>query len=188
MSIMQMVSAVGYFFMLSAGLLMGPTMTKFIIITIGYMLANFGQYCFYLIMMISIINTVEYHEYTYGSRNEAIITSLRPFLTKLASALVVAITSVSYMVFGVTGFSNRISDMENQTARKLITEAEKLSSINTILQEVQKSQTKGLLIVFTVVPLVLMYLSYLIYKRKYRLDEGEYDRICAELAKRKAAK
>jgi melibiose permease/lactose/raffinose/galactose permease len=39
-----------------------------------------------------------------------------------------------------------------------------------------------------VVPLVLMYLSYLIYKRKYRLDEGEYDRICAELAKRKAAK
>ncbi|NLE15728.1 MAG: hypothetical protein GX626_07635 [Spirochaetales bacterium] len=188
MAIMQKVSAAGYFFMLAAGLLMGPTTTKFMIITIGYMLANFGQYCFYLIMMISIINTVEYHEYTFGSRNEAIITSLRPFLTKFASALVVAITSASYMVFGVTGFSNRISDMENQTARKLISEAEKLSNITTILQEVQKSQTKGLLVVFTVVPLVLMYLSYLIYKRKYRLDEGEYDRICAELAKRKAAK
>lgn len=187
MTIMQIVSAVGYCFMLAAGLLMSPATAKFMIITAGYMLANFGQYCFYLIMMISIINTVEYHEYKFGSRNEAIITSLRPFLTKLGSALVVAITSASYMVFGVTGFSNRISEMENQTARMLITEAEKLSNITTILAEVQKSQTKGLLVVFTVVPLALMFLSYLIYQKKYRLDEGEYDRLCLELAKRNEA-
>ncbi len=185
MTFMQVVSAIGYCFMLAAGILLSPTMTKFMIITIGYMLANFGQYCFYLIMMISIINTVEYHQYTYGSRNEAIITSLRPFLTKMGSALVVAITSVSYLVFGVTGFSNRISDLENQTARMLITESEKLSSITTILMEVQENQTKGLLVVFTLIPLILMLLSYFIYQRKYRLDEDEYDRICAELAKRK---
>lgn len=188
MTLMQIVSAVGYCFMLAAGLLMSATMTKFIVITIGYMLANFGQYCFYLIMMISIINTVEYNEYKYGSRNEAIITSLRPFLTKLGSALVVAITSISYLAFGVTGFTNRISDMENQAARMLVTETEKLSLINTILLEVQTSQTKGLLITFTLLPLALMFFSYCIYQKKYQLDETEYDRICTVLAGRKESK
>ena len=38
-----------------------------------------------------------------GERDEAIITSLRPFFTKLASAIVVAVTSATYLIFGVTG-------------------------------------------------------------------------------------
>ncbi len=185
MTIMQIISILGYLIMLIPGLLFPTGMTKFFTITIGYMLANFGQYCFYLIMMISIINTVEYNELKFGARNEAIITSLRPFLTKLSSALVVAITSASYIVFGVTGFSNRISEMENQAARMLITETEKLSTINTILTEVQQSQTVGLLVVFTVVPMILMLVSYFLYQKKYKLDEKEYDSICAALAERK---
>ena len=59
--------------------------------TLGYMLSNFGQYGFYLVMMISIINTVEYNEYKHGTREEAIIASIRPFFTKMGSALVVVI-------------------------------------------------------------------------------------------------
>ena len=37
----------------------------------------------------------------------------------------------------------------------------------------------------TVLPFLLMLLSYLIYRRHYKLDEAEYDRICGELALRK---
>lgn len=111
--------------MLAAGLFLPSDMTKFWAVVVGYMLSNFGQYGYYLIMMISIINTVEYNEYRTGERDEAIIASLRPFLTKLASALIVLITNASYIIFGVTGYTNRISDFENQCARKLITESEK---------------------------------------------------------------
>lgn len=184
MSLMQLIALAGYAIMLFAGLAMPATMTKFSILTFGYMLANFGQYCFYLIMMISIINTVEYNEYKHGVRSEAIITSLRPFLTKLASALVVAVTTLSFLVFRVTGFSNRISDLENLTARNLISEAEKLSRVTTLLTQVDKSQTNGLLCTFTLLPLAMMLVSYYIYKKKYQLDEEKYDWICAELAKR----
>ena len=38
----------------------------------------------------------------------------------------------------------------------------------------------------TVLPCALMFLSYILYKRRYKLDEAEYDRICAELEARKA--
>lgn len=186
MKIMMITSTVGYILMVLPGVFMGTGMLKFWIIVIGYTFANFGQYGFYLVMMISIINTVEYNEYKFGTRDEAIIASLRPFLTKMASALIVAITSISYMVFGVTDYTNRISDLERAAASGAITEAEKLSSIGNVLAGVSSSQTTGLLISVTVLPFVLMFISYLLYQKHYKLDEDEYQRICGELEKRKA--
>ena len=161
---------------------------KFLLITLGYMLANFGQYGFYLILMISVINTVEYNEYKHGSRDEGIITSLRPFLTKLASALTVLVASATYLITGVTKYTNQISTLENAAAAGDITEAEKLTAIHELLRGVQHSQSLGLLLVMTVIPAVFMALAYVLYLRHYKLDEPEYDRICEELQSRRAGR
>lgn len=185
MTYMMAISGTGYAIMLVSGLIMAPTVIKFYVITIGYMLSNFGQYCYYLVMMISIINTVEYNEYKHGVRSEAIITSLRPFLTKMGSAIIVAFTSATYLLFGVTRFTNQISDLENQAARNVLSETDKLASITTVLKGVDGSQTIGLLLAFTLIPCILMFISYILYKRKYKLDEDEYERICNEISKAK---
>ena len=195
MSILLKVALVGYAVMLAAGLAMQSGAVKvlgmdlkFLIITIGYMLANFGQYGYYLILMISVINTVEYNEYLHGTRDEGIITSMRPFLTKLASALTVIIATGTYMLTGVTQYTNRISSLENAAAAGHITEAEKLSQIQELLRGVTHEQSLGLLLVMVVVPLVLLVITYILYIRHYKLDEPEYDRICAELKARRAGK
>ena len=186
MGILAAISLVGYAVMLAAGLFLPSDMTKFWAVVVGYMLSNFGQYGYYLIMMISIINTVEYNEYRTGERDEAIIASLRPFLTKLASALIVLITNASYIIFGVTGYTNRISDFENQCARKLITESEKISSISGVISGIEPGKTLALLLCMVVIPCALMLVSYVLYKKHYKLDEDEYARICSELEARKA--
>ena len=183
MNIMVCISAVGYALMLAAGLLLPGGDAKFWLLTVGYMLSNFGQYCFYLIMMISIINTVEYNEYRFGRRDEAIIASLRPFLTKLASAIIAALTSASYLIFGVTSYTNQISALEQQSAQGLISEADKLSQIDAILVGVAPWQTHSLLLCMTLLPFALMLLSHLLYRKHYRLDEAEYKRICKELGR-----
>ncbi len=136
-------------------------------------------------MMISILNTVEYNEYKFGTRDEAIIASLRPFLTKMSSALLVMITSLTYMAFGVTEYTNQISGFENQAASGAITEEQKLEAIDKVLTNVDSTQTDGLLFVMVILSAVMMIASYLIYKKKYTLDEATYDHICAELEKRK---
>lgn len=186
MGILAAISLVGYAVMLAAGLFLPSDMTKFWAVVVGYMLSNFGQYGYYLIMMISIINTVEYNEYRTGERDEAIIASLRPFLTKLASALIVLITNASYIIFGVTGYTNRISDFENQCARKLITESEKISSISGVISGIEPGKTLALLLCMVIIPCALMLVSYVLYKKHYKLDEDEYARICSELEARKA--
>ena len=189
---LMLVGAVGYATQLIAGLtlhagsvMLGGMDLKFLLITIGYMLANFGQYGFYLIMMISIINTVEYNEYKHGTRDEGIITSLRPFLTKLASALTVVIATVTYLVCHVTEYTNGISSLEQAANAMKITDAEKLSSIESLLQGVEHRQALGLLLCMTVLPFALMLLSHILYQRHYKLDEEEYDQIVAALEARK---
>ena len=192
MDIMMLVSTLGYAFMLFAylfmqkgsGSLAGFDM-KFVVVTLGYMLANFGQYGFYLIMMISVMNTVEYNELKRGTRDEGIISSLRPFITKLASALYVAIAYLTYVIFNILQYTNGISDIETEANRHLITDVEKNQKIAELLQGVEPSQSGGLLLVMTVLPFLLMLISYLLYKKHYTLDEPEYDRICKELETKK---
>ena len=181
MSILLGISAVGYAVQILAGLLLPSGNLEFWVLTVGYMLANFGQYGFYLILMISIFNTVEYNELKHGTRDEAIITSMRPFLTKLSSALVILIAYASYMLCRVTSYTNQISDLENLAERGAITAAEKSTQIAEILSRVQPSQTLGLLLAMTVLPFALQLIGYLLYKKHYKLDEEEYDRICEEL-------
>ena len=186
MKILGIIAIAGYAMMLVSALFTG-SMTGFWILTIGFMFASFGQYGYYLIMMIAILNTVEYNEYKHGTRDEAIIASLRPFLTKMSSAFVIMITSLTYITFGVTAITNQISSLENSAASGAITETEKLASIDSLLSTVQSGQTSGLLWVMVIISAVLMVISYFIYIRKYTLDEAEYDRICKELAERRAA-
>ena len=183
MTLMMIVSTVGYALMLLSRVV--PEGMAFAILVIGYMLSNFGQYCFYLVMMISVMNTVEYNEYKTGARDEAIIGSLRPFVTKLASALIVIITNVSYTIFNVTSYTNRISDLEQSYSRKAITEEAKLASIAEVISEVQGSQTLGLLLCMSILPWTFMLVSYFIYRKKYNLDEAEYERICNSIAEKK---
>ena len=179
---MMIVSAVGYLLMLISGLFF-PEGVKFWGLTIGFMLGNFGNYSFYLIMMISIMNTVEYNELQKGTRDEGIITSLRPFITKMGSALFLLVTYGIYTLFGVTKFTNQISELENQANAKAITDTEKAAKIAEVLKGVTATETNGLLICMSLIPLILMFISYVLYKRKYKLDEAEFERICKELEK-----
>ncbi len=187
MNILMAVSTAGYVLMLVPGLLLSGGTVKFGLITAGYMLANFGQYGFYLVMMISIMNTVEYNEYQHGSRDEGIISSLRPFLTKLASALTVAVASITYIALDILKYTNGISDLEQAANQGRITAEEKGAEITALLTGVQPAQTAGLLLVMTVLPFAFMLVSWILYKKHYRLDEEEYSRICQEIEEKKKA-
>lgn len=189
MNLLMIISTIGYVIMLGAGLLLNANsmpVVKFAMITFGYMMANFGQYGCYLIFMISIMNTVEYNEYKNGTRDEGIISSLRPFITKLASAIYAAIATGTFILCGVIQYTNAISDIERDASAGLITEAVKNSSIAEILANVTHGETLGLLLCMTIPSCILMFISFLLYKKFYNLDEAEYSRICAELEQRNA--
>jgi len=184
--VMGISAAIGYAIQFIAGTTMDTTMTKFWIITIGFMLANLGQYGLYLIMMISIINTVEYNELNKGTRDEAIITSMRPFLTKFASSLTVIVTYITYLACKVTSYTNQISALEQEANQGVISATEKSEKIATVIGSVGHGQTIGLLCAMTVVPCILMIISCVLYRKFYKLDEATFEDIVNQLKARKA--
>ena len=111
---------------------------------------------------------------------------MRPFLTKLATSLVVVITTVTYIVCRVTDYTNAIQDLEQKANEGLITADEKAIFIDEVISSVGHTQSVGLLIALTLIPCVLMLVSWFIYHKFYKLDEDEYERICDELEKRRA--
>jgi melibiose permease/lactose/raffinose/galactose permease len=173
--------------MILSGILLPGGMGKFWLVTIGYTLSMFGQYGYYLILMIAIINTVEYNEYKNGERDEAIITSMRPFLTKMASAIVVGLTYLTYMIFRVTEYTNQISELEQQANTGVITSEAKNAAVDEVLKLATHGQSVGMLLFMVFLPMIFMLLAFFLYKKFYKLDEDEYDRICAEIESRKAA-
>ena len=181
LKVLLFVAVAGCVLMLISGLVMPAAMPAFWVLTIGYMLLAFGLYGYHLVLMISIFNTVEYNELKKGSRREGIITSIRPFITKLGCALVVVITSLCYLLFRVTDFTNKIASLEQAANQNLITTEMKNAQIAQVIQNVGKGQSIGMLLFMVIVPFVLLLISYLLYKRFYKLDEEAYAQIVSEL-------
>lgn len=188
LKVLLYIAAVGCVLMLVSGLAMPANMVAFWVLTIGYMLLAFGLYGYHLILMISIFNTVEYNELQKGSRREGIITSIRPFITKLACALVVVITSLCYLIFRVTDFTNQIAGFEQAANQNLITTEMKNAQIAKVIQNIGSGQSVGMLLFMVIVPFVLLLISYLLYMRFYKLDEDKYAQIISELEERNKIK
>ena len=73
-----------------------------------------GQAWYYMGCIINMTNCVEYNEYKYGERNEAVVSTLRPFMVKFADALKYGIVTLVLTVSMVYGLSQNISSMEAQ--------------------------------------------------------------------------
>ncbi len=75
---------------------------------------SMGQSIFYTSSIINMTNCVEYNDYKQGERNEAVVSTLRPFMAKFAGALEILIVTAVLAVSGIYGLSQSISTLEAQ--------------------------------------------------------------------------
>ncbi|GAA5152785.1 melibiose:sodium transporter MelB [Microbacterium pseudoresistens] len=124
-------------------------------IVIAGLLIFSAQAAIQLLMLMFIADTVEYGHWKLGSRNDSITLSLQPFVYKMAAAV----------SNGVIGWTVIASGMQEATG------AADMSPEGTTL-------IRGSMFWL---PLILIVLSYLVYRIWYRLDAARYARIVEEL-------
>ena len=180
------VAAGGYLAIMLSGLLVprGMPMVKFVLLTVSNLFALSGQTLMYLIMIICIANTVEYNEWKTGRREEGIVFSVRPFITKMGFAVVQMLVTAIYMAVGVRSVTNQISDLENASSQGLIGAAEKAEQIGQVLAATPPAKSAALLCCMTMIPAVLLLTSYWIFHKKYTITEESYERMVQEIAQR----
>lgn len=106
-------SLIGYFIFLIGGL---TSIIPFDLTTIcisGFLIYS-GNSLINLILVISLTNCVEYNEYLSNKREEALISAIRPFVTKISTAVRYGITILILLSSGVFSLSQNISNLESQ--------------------------------------------------------------------------
>lgn len=156
----------------------------FVGIAIFGAIASFGQALFYQVLTISMTNTIEYNDLKTGSRAEGFIFSVRPFMAKMGSSVVKLIETIILIAVGYTAISEIISKATVDQANGLITEEAMKQQISTALAGADPSASVWVMVCMGVLPVIFLTAAFILYMKKYKIDEVEYERICAEIRKR----
>ena len=114
-----------------------------------------GQALVVVLMIVNLSDCVEYGEWKLGRRNGAVTFAVQPFINKIGGAVATAIVGATLIVTGI----NTAATPDDVTAEGLL----------------------GLRVMMLFFPLALMLVSYLVYRRGYRIDEAFRERILADL-------
>lgn len=159
----------------------------FIFIGLCGAIASFGQALYYQVLTISVSNTIEYNDLKTGKRDEGIIFAVRPFMAKMGSSIVKAIETVALIALGIDSLAKDISEQIQLNANKDISEETMLTNINKILADANSDTSQWVIVCMAVLPILFILASFILYMKKFKIDEVEYDRICEEIRVRDAA-
>ncbi len=134
----------------------------------------FCQGLFYLTLLIMMTNTIEYNEYKFGERKEAVIFSLRPLTTKLASALQQGVLYLFLLIASLSGIISQISTYQNQATTGEITTELLPTLCDAELSSIEPWQVIVFKLGLTLLPLILFVISFLVIRFKYHINEEEY--------------
>ncbi len=132
-----------------------------IMIGIGAVMIFIGQAFVQLLMLMFLADTVEYGQWKLGRRSESITFSIQPLINKLGGAISTAIVSISVIIAG-------IKTADSDLAAESIDAAGKTTLKSAML----------------IIPLILIIVGYIIYRKKYIISEEYYSHILNDLKAR----
>ena len=147
----------------------------------------FGQGLFAVAIIMQMQSTIEYNEYKYGERKEALVSSMRALVAKFGSAIQRLLIFLTLLLSGLYAISQVISNSEAELASGSMTSAELTAEIDTA----RASITNGQWLVFSIgmiwVPLILLCISLFLSAFIFKIDEKKYQEIVDEIDSRKKA-
>ncbi len=134
-----------------------PTST-FLYIGISGILIFIGEALIQVLMLMFLADSVEYGHWKTGKRNESITFSVQPFINKMGGAIASGVTGAIVILSGIK-------------------EAK-------VAADVSPEGIMLLKVAMFIFPLFCILAGFLIYRRKYRIDEVMYKEMIEELKER----
>lgn len=114
-----------------------------------------------VIITVFLANTVDYGELKNNRRDESVIFSMQTFVVKLASGIAGFLASMVLYIFNIS--SNK--------------EAE--------FVELAQTSKMGLRLSMTLIPIIVLFVGFIVFKKKYILTDKKLEEINVELTARK---
>ena len=145
----------------------------------------FGQGLFAIAIIMQMQSTIEYNEYKFGERKEAIVSSMRALVAKFGSAIQRLLIFLTLLVSGLYSISQVISNSEAELASgKMTTE-----QLTADIEQARNGIDNGQWFVFSIgmlwVPFVVLAISLFLSRFVFKIDENKYKEMVNELNSRK---
>ena len=137
----------------------GTSNVKWLLIPAALIMAAVGV--LNVIITVFLANTVDYGELKNHRRDESVIFSMQTFVVKLASGIAGFLSSMVLFAFNINSDKN----------------AEAVA--------ISETSSQGLRLSMTLIPIVVLLVGFVVFRKKYILSDDRMDEITAELAKRK---
>ena len=134
----------------------------------------FAQAFIQLLMLLFLADAVEYGEWKLGKRNEAASFAVQPFINQIGGAISKGVISLTLIISGLNDLINQIlPDSSNEVEMAL-----KASDLSVWIMKIS----------MMILPLVLILIGFVLYQKKFKIDEKMYQTILTDLEERNSLK
>ena len=130
----------------------------------------FAQAFIQLLMLLFLADAVEYGEWKLGKRNEAASFAVQPFINQFGGAASKGVVSFTLIISGINMIANAIAaDPANEAQ---------------IIATMPESAVWIMKISMMILPLICILIGFLLYIKKFKIDEETYAQILTDLKAR----
>ncbi len=169
---------IGYLLFMSVGYILPKSV---VLLNIIGFLIFFSQGAFNMTMIVMLNNTIEYDEARFNERHDSIISAVRSFATKLASAVDQAVVALILIISNIYAISQKISGLEIQAGKGEITSENVMQKADLFIESASEDQRFILRLGIVAVPVISIGAAYILIRKKYIIDERKYDELVAEI-------
>ena len=146
----------------------------------------FGQAFIQLLMLLFLADAVEYGEWKTGKRNEAASFAVQPFINQFGGAASKGIVSLALFFSGITKMLNEFDSFlaQNGITDSLESEAAK----HNFIENLPGYAGWVVKLFMMILPLACILASFIIYSKKFKIDEKFYAQILKDLEERNSEK
>ena len=147
---------------------------KLALIVIAGLVLFFAQAFIQLLTLLFLTDAVDYGEWKLGRRNESVSFAVQPFVNQIGSAIGSGVLGFTLIVSGINDISEKVA---NTTDPALVTE---------LINSTPDSAIWIMKCAMMLFPLLCILAGFMIYNKKFKIDEVMYEKICRDLEERHA--
>jgi len=148
---------------------------KLPIIVLAGLVLFFAQAFIQLLMLLFLADAVEYGQWKLGRRNESVSFAVQPFINKLGGAVGTGVVTVTLIVSGINDVSVQVANMD------AVTQA---AEIAALIDGILPGQIWIMKVAMMLLPLICILVGFVIYQKKFVIDEELYAQIISDLEER----
>lgn len=148
-----------------------------ILVVMAGLILFFAQAFIQLLTLLFLADAVEYGEWKLGKRNDSVSFAVQPFVNQIGGAIGSGVLGYTLILSGINKIEDSITNIDPNLPNHD-------ALVNDLINSTPDSAIWIMKVAMMILPLICILIGFIIYQKKFRIDEKMYAQICADLEER----